>query len=336
MPLRSALLLLGGAFATAAIAGCSGTSTPFLGGDGDSGADGPDASTVTLDKAATDAANAYCARAQACAPAYVTIAYGTVKACSDAFKAELVRGFGGTGVNATPDWVAGCAAVIPQVSCGDLLARKLVGACKPVPGQLEDGAACANDGQCKATRCRVGLNQVCGTCAPRGAAGAGCAVDEDCVNGATCLAKLCVAYVDEGAACDAARPCRPDLACTGGLCGAPGAAGVACTDATQCNPPAGVACEPTTKKCASFTFAENAAPCGVVGAGIVQCSGGSQCIGISPPKYQGTCSSLAALGAACDMAAGPTCPPGAVCACARSADGGCAGTCKVKDPAACH
>ncbi len=73
-------------------AGCGGT-TSSLSGDGGPGAgDGGDrleagvagdgagaegSTGVSADQAATDAANAYCNRAQACAPAYVTFGYGT-------------------------------------------------------------------------------------------------------------------------------------------------------------------------------------------------------------------------------------------------------------------
>ncbi len=317
------------------LAGCSGATTPAIGGDAgaqDSASD----SGVVLAEAAADAANAYCARAQACAPAYITIAYGDLATCVRTFTDDVMRGFAGPGVNATPEWVEGCAAAVPQATCGDLLGHKMIAACKSVPGSLADGAACADDGQCKSTRCRVGANQTCGVCGPHSAAGASCGVTDDCADGLACLSGTCVAYGEASATCDATHPCRPDLACTSGVCGRANPVGTtSCSAAKECDLPNGVVCNPTTTTCETLTFAGQGAACGLVGGRLVQCIGPSACVGVSAPKYQGTCSTVAAIGAACDTFAGPTCGPGAVCDCGVGADGGCAGRCKTKDPAAC-
>jgi hypothetical protein len=119
------------------------------------------------------------------------------------------------------------------------------------------------------------------------------------------------------------------------VCGAPGVSGAACTDSSQCNAPNQLVCNPTTKLCAAVALAPSGT-CGLAAGGLILCTGGSDCLGIAAPKYQGTCSSVAQVGAACDTVKGPTCVPGAVCDCGGSDGGACSGTCKLKDPASCH
>jgi hypothetical protein len=315
----------------AALAACSSSSasksTPVDGG-GDAG--------LTIDKAAADAGQAYCARVQACAPALLQAFYGDVATCATAFAGDVVRGYHGAGVTQTPDQVAACTAAIPQTSCADLLARKTPTACKPAPGTAADGAACAADVQCQGARCKVALGQTCGICGSPAAAGAACGIDNDCGDGLTCVASKCTAYGDEKAACDATHPCRIDLACNAGACGAGNPVGTACTAPDGCNAPQGIVCNPQSKKCDTLAAGGPNAPCGFVAGHVAQCTGGSLCLAISATTFQGTCSKAAAVGAACDTAAGPTCAPGSICGCASNVDGGCAGTCKQRDPAACH
>ena len=127
------------------------------------------------------------------------------------------------------------------------------------------------------------------------------------------------------------------MSCTAGLCGAPSLVGAACSDSATCNTASGVVCNPLSKQCETLGFTGTNNACGIANGKLVQCTGPAQCIGITAPKYQGTCIAAAAVGAPCDTANGPPCTAGAVCACAAGTDaGGCAGTCKVRDPAQCH
>jgi hypothetical protein len=327
MHLRHTLI----AFSFAALAACSTTSAP-VGTPQDAG----DSGALTIDKAAASAAQAYCARLQACAPSFLQAFYTDAATCATAFAGDVVRGSHGNGVTQTPDHVAACAAALPQLSCADLLSRKTAAACKTVPGALADGAACASDVQCQGARCKVALGRTCGVCGAPGAAGAACGIDNDCGDGLACVASKCTAYGDEKATCDATHPCRLDLACNAGTCGAPNPVGTACTAADGCNAPMGIVCNPQSKQCDTLASGGPNAPCGFVSGHLAQCTGTSLCLAINPVSYQGTCSKAAAAGAACDTAAGPTCAPGAVCACATNVDGGCAGTCQVRDPAACR
>jgi hypothetical protein len=284
--------------------------------------------SVTADQAATDAANAYCNRAQACAPTYVTAGFGDVATCASRLKSTLLPAFGATGTSSTPDQTEACAQAIPQATCSDLLSRRMPDACKTLPGKLADGAACAFDGQCQGTRCKVAANAACGTCTEPAAAGAACGVDSDCQQGMLCVSGACATYGDENALCDASHPCRPDLGCKSGSCTAPSPVGTACQASAECDELHGVFCNPMTMKCDNVSFAAANATCGFVNNGFVLCSGpGSLCNGAAPPTYQGTCVPYATDGTACDTTKGPLCDVGAVCA---------NGTCQIPDGSTCH
>ncbi len=301
------------------VVGCSG-STGSIGGS-DSGA------AVTPDQAATDVANAYCDRAQACAPAYVTISFGDVGTCATRLKATLLPGIGAMGSTETPAQYEACAAVVPNATCDDLLTRSLPAPCQPIPGTLATGAACAVDGQCASTHCGLPANAACGTCVALGNAGATCNTDSDCQDGMTCQSSACVAYGAENATCDTTHPCRPDLGCKSGACTMPSAVGTACQSGAECDNLHGVFCNPVSMMCENVSFAGPNAPCGLVSNQLVVCTGpGSLCNGETAPSYTGSCVPYAEDGAACDATKGPLCNAGAVCA---------NGRCAVPDPAQC-
>jgi hypothetical protein len=307
-----------------ALAACGGsTSSVSSSTDG-----GPGEAGVTAAQAAADAAMAYCTRAQACAPAYVTFGFGDVATCEARFALELLPFFTATGTSSSPSQTEACAQAIPQMSCADLLARRVAGPCASMPGQLANGAACAGDPQCAGTRCKVAADAVCGTCTAPAAAGAACGVDSDCQPGMTCVNLVCAKYGDESAACSATQPCRPDLGCVGGTCTTPSPAGTKCQASTECDQIHGVFCNPVTAMCEAVAFAATGAPCGLVNSQLTVCTGpGSMCSGSSAPPYRGTCLGFAHDGASCDTDAGPLCDVAAVCV---------GGTCKLPDPSTCH
>ena len=325
------------ALAVGAVAACSG-SVASVGGGNDSGtttdAGGADAAGgdsmgmqgPTAAQAASDAANAYCARAEACAPAYVTIGMGDVATCEAAFATEVMALFGANGAPITPADVEACAQVIPNESCGDLLSRNTPAACK-FKGMLADGTACASDAQCSNGRCLVPKNTVCGTCGSHSAVGGACSVDDDCVDGAHCVGSACVAYGQQGAACSTATPCRPDLGCIGGSCTTPSPAGTTCTDSSECDNLHGVFCNGSSGKCETAAFAPPGQTCGLVNGTITGCRGPQGvCAGVTAPKYQGTCAATSPTGGPCNTQNGPTCGAFQVCA---------NGACAVSDPSVC-
>src|SRR5208282_1403191 len=75
--------------------------------------------TLTADQAATDAAMAYCTRAEACAPAYVTFGFGDVATCEARLTLALLPGFTAPGTSSTPAQTEACGLAIPQMSCAD-------------------------------------------------------------------------------------------------------------------------------------------------------------------------------------------------------------------------
>lgn len=307
------------------LAACSGSTTNMndnTGSDGGSDA----ASSVTAAQASADAATAFCARIQSCAPAYLSIGYGDVATCNTRFAKSILPSIGANGSAATPAMLETCAKAIANASCGDLLSRNLPAECRK-PGTLADGSACATDDQCLNMRCKVAPNAVCGTCGSHAAAGASCAVDEDCDFGAKCVNGTCAAYGKQGDPCSATRPCRADLACRSGSCAAPAATGDACTAFEECDVLHGVGCNPVTKKCEAFSFAQPGNACGFVSSQIVVCQGpGGDCVGATQQNPKGTCKAPAADGAACDNTNGPLCASPAVCM---------GGICTLPDPAAC-
>jgi hypothetical protein len=306
-------------------AGCGG-STSSVGDDGGGGA--PDSgSGVSPDQAANDAANVYCARVQACAPAYLTLGYGDLATCEASFKAQLLSSFGAPGSSTTTSQIEACVAVFPQTACSDLLSGKSPTACLTMPGQLAGGAACAVDAQCAATHCRVSPGALCGTCAAQAAAGGSCGVTGDCQPGLTCQSGACIAYGDESATCSATQPCRPDLGCVGGTCGTPSAVGTKCASSAECGQLNGDFCNPVSLVCQQVSFVQAGAQCGLVSNQLVLCMGpGGYCEGDSVAPYVGTCEAHANDWASCDADAGPLCDEVSVCA---------AGTCQVPDPASC-
>jgi hypothetical protein len=295
------------------------------------------APTVTADQAASDVASAYCALAEACAPAYVTIAYGDVTTCEAAFKSSILEGVGANGTTETPAQLEACADALPMASCGNLLGRNAPAACQTIPGTLADGAPCASDSQCSGARCRVPDDQLCGTCMELAAAGAPCTADDDCDHAMACVAGACVAYGAEGASCGSTLPCRPDLGCQSGTCAALSPAGTPCSASTACDALNGVVCNPVSMLCETAAFAAPGAPCELVNGNIVLCSGpAALCGGVNAPTYEGTCVAPAANGSPCDTVNGPLCGSGSVCVCATTSDAGCTGVCTVPDPSQCH
>src|SRR5215471_5730452 len=125
------------AFAFIVLGACSNSSS---GGGGKPSDAGDGSAGGSLVQAAADVAAAYCARAQACSPAFLTLAYGDVATCSAGFIAQITPTLGANGTTYTADQLHACAQAVPSTSCGDFLARKPATACRPPAGTLADGA----------------------------------------------------------------------------------------------------------------------------------------------------------------------------------------------------
>jgi hypothetical protein len=263
--------------------------------------------------AAHDLATAFCDRAQACAPAYVTFVWGDVPHCTSrmatVFEQNIVVDASGWDV----DTAESCAQSVPGLSCADALAGN-VPSCLGVHGKLASGATCASSAQCADGLCRKPAGSTCGACTEIGSAGSTCTGDFDCGDGTTCTSGVCARVGMQGAACDASRPCVLGLACVAGTCNTPLPAGAACQELAECDQLHGLAC--LSKTCKSVSFAAANEPCGVVGNGIILCQGpGAHCRtpSVISPTAQGTCVPHAEDGAACDATIGPLCDFGSRC-----------------------
>ncbi len=233
------------------------------------------------------------------------------------------------GTSATPDKLDSCATAVDTLMCDALYTRNTPMACIPAAGKLANGSACGDDAQCMSTYCKKPAGNVCGVCGARSTAGGACSIDADCDYQLACANSVCVAYGALGASCDAGHPCAQPNVCKSGTCAAPAEAGQPCTPSLgggDCDQTKGLFCNPssaTAGVCAIATFVGPGQPCGLVGGGVVGCSGGGLC---KRTGLMGTCVAPAADGAACDATNGPPCLQPAECV---------GGVCKLPNPAGC-
>lgn len=293
-----------------------------------SGEDG--SASVSPDAACSDAAKAYCAKVDECAPFFMKIGFGDVATCEKRLLLNCVPNFSANGTSATPSALAQCATDVKATACDDLVGRKLPASCKTEAGQLGDGTPCGTDAQCSGRLCRQSAGNTCGACSTIGAGGAACERNEDCDVELGCANKKCVPFAKAGEACNATTPCLPTLGCKGGTCAAPLAAGAACEgpadqSTNPCDGAKGFYCHPITKVCTSVVTAGPGAACGFIDNGVVVCTGSAHCK-TTPPAVQGTCLAAAADGATCDDDSGPKCTAPARCV---------GGLCKISDPSTC-
>lgn len=300
--------------------------------DGASGA----TSGPTREQACAQAAQAFCDVYQKCLPLLITSAYAEEAKCVERALINCPSSFDAPSTTSTPAKVVACAGEISKVSC-EQLSVSPPAACVPDPGGLEDGAACADDAQCKSTWCAKGDADVCGKCTKLPGAGDACPVvgtdgegkpDKDCGRGLTCAKDVCVKPSVTGEPCSETKPCALGLACFGGKCVAAGKPGAKCDPAGNTDPPCdffqGAYCNPSTKVCQLLGESKAGEACGVVGSDFKICVAGAKCI--TKGGASGTCIAPAADGAPCDATDGPPCLAPAQCV---------GGVCKLSDATAC-
>jgi hypothetical protein len=286
--------------------------------------------SISAQAACDDAAKAYCAKVEECAPFFVKLGFGDVATCEQRIAINCVPGFSATGTSATPSRLSQCATDVKALPCDDVLGRNLPASCRTEPGTLSDGAPCGVDAQCTGRLCRQSSNGTCGACSTLGAGGATCERDEDCDTGLACAEKKCVTLAKAGSPCTLTSPCVRSLSCNEGTCAVPLAGGAACEPSTvdgqnPCDGGKGFFCHPQTKVCTSIGTAAAGGACGIVDQSFVICTNGGHCKTGTPPT-SGTCLAAAADGAACDDTNGPKCIGPARCV---------GGVCKITDPASC-
>jgi hypothetical protein len=303
----------------------------------------PTGATVSADTACTDLAGARCAKLAACSATVFAERYADEATCASREKALCLANLAAPSTGGSPERTEGCAAVVPLWACSDFFENVPPPACAPAQGSLQNGASCGFSGQCQSSFCNVGIDALCGQCAPPSAAGDSCAGGLGCGPGLFCTSdtQKCLAFGTLGQPCNNADRefCAPGLACLGstgtardGTCRlASATVGTACSATTTgCDARAGLSCSGTTKTCVKVTPAGANQPCGTIDKAFVPCADDGFCNAAA--GQQGTCVPPAADGQPCDTVHGPSCLQPARCVTAGSAT---VGVCAMPSAASC-
>jgi hypothetical protein len=277
----------------------------------------PVGTSVSAETACSDLAAARCARLAACSATVFSERYADEATCATREKALCLNNLGAPSTGGSPARTEGCVAVVPLWSCNDFFENVPPPACAPAQGSLQNGAGCGFSGQCQSAFCDVGLDALCGRCAPPASVGDSCAGGLGCGPGLFCASdtQKCVAFGTVGQACnDVDREfCAPGLVCLGasgtardGTCRpASATVGAACSATTGCDLRAGLSCSGNSKTCVKVTPAGANQPCGTIDKTFVPCADDGLCD--AAPGQPGVCVPAAGDGQPCDSAKGPSC-----------------------------
>jgi hypothetical protein len=332
--------LLTGVLILGLAAGCNGGSRggggdggggPGDGGGGNDGGGDGGGGAVAEDQACETYLAVACAFAFRCLPYSSTVIYGDPRTCAERARLVCGRYFFSRGSNLTPRWLLDCAEAYNRIACDDLFSDSLPAACRPVPGQLADGAACGSGIQCRSSYCRLEASG-CGRCVQGKKAGERCATVQECEPGLLCLGSgmdqkcTTITYVGEGASCGGANVCRfPSLSCEGGRCVKLLGLGEACDpQRSLCNIQSALFCSTASRKCEAIRWAKINEACSRLEG--PHCMGGATCK-IPMGLTMGTCVAPVRDGEMCDPAKDLVCQAPAGCT---------AGTCQIHDPSMCR
>jgi hypothetical protein len=302
----------------------------------------PDAGP-SVTQACTDSAYARCSRFQACSMVILQLRYGNEATCESLLDAFCTNSLGAASSGSTPATVEACVQQIPNWACSDYINDlNTPPACQQATGSLASGAACAFPGQCSSGFCAIVPGSACGVCATLPQQGDSCAELTTCGAGLACntVSSACTTYALSGSPCALGQPCVTGNDCEGASSGVSGTCDLSAeTLGTTCNPTGGgcdanqgLTCNSESKQCVALQLAGAGQPCGQVNDEGASCTNGGKCVGESG-STPGTCTATAAVGAACDLAAGPGCISPSRCIVAGEA--GTAGTCLIPDASQC-
>jgi len=288
-------------------------------------------------------ASALCAKLAECAPFLLAAGYGDLAGCADRLFKVCTAESQSAGSGMTLANILACEAALATATCADVYANNVPGCV--FRGTYPDGATCGDSSQCASGLCRH-AGDLCGVCAPKGAAGAPCPSggNEECQTGLVCgSGKTCAAPAPLGGACDdATAPCLPGSFCTSAkTCALTVAAGQVCPgayfnvgDGTLC---LGAGSATSPQLATQLGVAGKGETCGLAPAtgspptlcapgSVAACKASSSSIQLFGMPTDGTCLALTQDGYTCD-ASRPPCLAGAQCI---------AGTCQIPSGRYCE
>jgi hypothetical protein len=196
--------------------------------------------------------------------------------------------------NTTTQNFVDCAGAIPGAACSQILINQTLvltnlAACRPAPGNQDNGTLCFADSQCKSTYCDKGpLNGLCGACAQRAL------LNEDCDATACDFGLICgqqngapnrcampfTAGLNQS--CDQTARCQSGLLCSGQKCTPILKAGDACQPgqgSDACDRTLGLFCDQNTQKCLATQYVKPGGACGgAVQSQRTTCTASSKCV----------------------------------------------------------
>jgi hypothetical protein len=158
------------------------------------------------------------------------------RGCLSALPGPSIPGHDGLDIFADD---ATCTAALAKLSTCEAARRTIFGdnslpvdGCFPSAGTFANGATCFDHRQCASSYCKI--NENCGVCADRVAAGSPCVTSFDCNFDVSCVNGVCRDNAVPGGSCSTTKPCTYGFACQGGTCQPLVDAGSPCTAATPC------------------------------------------------------------------------------------------------------
>ncbi len=264
------------------------------------GGDGPVSGTSAAE-ACADNAGAYCTQLKMCAEFLVTVEYGDDFTCIARQTPGCLDELAAPGTGWTGDKLEACIKARTALDCADFLHAKPQPTACFVTG-LFTSQSCRYDAQCGTGYCRIASGASCGNCVALGNTGAPCTTSGDCAGNLLCATSgTCQPPSPITGMCSATVPCVQGAACIAGVCVLPGGSGAACAaknSNADCDYYQGVYCNGTTSMCTTYAVAQAGDSCS--GPAPTVCAGEATC-------FQTLCVAPASDGSPCNAASGLDC-----------------------------
>ncbi len=269
-----------------------------------------------------DFAGALCTQLSSCSPYLLRFLYGDDPTCIARVQLSCLPLLKLSGSTWTLARLRACTTAYKTQTCDDYFDPDGPLACRPQPGDLPDGAVCADGNQCHSAFCNLSANN-CGTCLTPAQNGEACSSNFPCALGLSCASGKCAPLGGPGAACGQGQtPCRSGYYCHKVRCARVLSEGKTC-DRGGCDGNQGLFCN-SANKCQAYKLADPGESCSPMAGTIVRCAASGTCEGAGSNRQ---CRATEPDGAACGpQAGGSACLPPAQCP---------HGVCSIFDPTAC-